>query len=95
MHHGYPTNKLNSKLPSTFLSVKYKEQPSNITSYMYVTGPATINHVSTKNCRFFCLCLIITCELLIYTNEIKSLSLLQNLMGFLLKFTEMGYHIQS
>ena len=31
----------------------------------------------------------------IYTNMIKSLSLLQNLMGFLLKFTEMEYHIQS
>ena len=28
-------------------------------------------------------------------NKIKSLSLLQNLMGFLLKFMEMGYHIQS
>ena len=31
----------------------------------------------------------------VYTNTIKSLSLLQNLMGFLLKVTEMGYHIQS
>ena len=31
----------------------------------------------------------------VYTNAIKSLSLLQNLMGYLLKFTEMGYHIQS
>ena len=30
----------------------------------------------------------------IYTNKIKSL-LLQNLMGFLLKFMEMGYLIQS
>ena len=28
------------------------------------------------------------------TNIIKPLSLLQNLMGFLLKFTEMEYHIQ-
>ena len=31
----------------------------------------------------------------IYTSKIKSLSLLQNLMGCLLKFMEMGYHIQS
>ena len=29
------------------------------------------------------------------TNTIKSLSLLQNLMGIHLKFTEMEYHIQS
>ena len=29
------------------------------------------------------------------TNKIKSLSLLQNLMGFLQEFTEMAYHIQS
>ena len=31
----------------------------------------------------------------IYTNEIKPLSLLQNLMGFLLEFTERAYHIQN
>ena len=31
----------------------------------------------------------------ICTNIIKPLSLLQNLMGFLLKFTEMAYHIQN
>ena len=31
----------------------------------------------------------------IYTNKLKSLLLLQNLMGFLLKFTEVEYHIQS
>ena len=31
----------------------------------------------------------------ISTSKIKSLSLLQNLMGFLLKFAEMGYLIHS
>ena len=35
----------------------------------------------------------ITYELLILMYNIKSLSLLQNLMGFLLKFTEIEYHI--
>ena len=31
----------------------------------------------------------------IYTNKTKSLSLLQKLTGFLLKFTEVEYHIRS
>ena len=31
----------------------------------------------------------------IYTNTIKPLLLLQNLMGYLLKFKEMEYHIHS
>ena len=33
--------------------------------------------------------------LIIYASKIKSLSLLQNSMGFLLKLTEMVYHIQN
>ena len=61
---------------------------------VYVTGPAKINHVSAKNCRFF-LSLLYHNLQTVYTNTVKSLSLLQNLIGFILKFTEMGYHIQS
>ena len=35
--------------------------------YIYVTGPAKINHVSTKITAFFHLCSIITYELFIIT----------------------------
>ena len=59
-----------------------------------VTRSAKINHVSTKKLPIFLFLLYhnlqTTC-----TNKTKSLALLQNLMGFLLKFTETGYHIQS
>ena len=62
--------------------------------HMYICGPMKINHVSTKK--------LLTFSSLHYhnlwticTNKIKFLPLLQNLMGFLLNFTEMGYHIQS
>ena len=57
------------------------------TRHAYVTGPVKINHVSTKTCRFFVFALLIT----ICTNKIKSLTLMQNLMGFLLNFREMRY----
>ena len=43
--------------------------------------------------NFFCFCSIITYRT-ICTNTIKSLPLLQNLMGFLLKLTEIKYLIQ-
>ena len=71
---------------------KYMADKQHYTSWhgllgiVYVTGPARINHVSTRG--LFCLCSIIT------INQIKPLLLLQNLMDFLLKFMEMGYHIQ-
>ena len=55
---------------------------------LYVTGPAKINHVSAKNHRFLA-CLLYHNLITIYTTTIKSLSLLQNLMGFLLQLTEM------
>ena len=57
---------------------------------IYMTGPTKINHVSINF-----LSLLYYNLGNIYTNKIKSTSLLQNLMGFLLKFTEMGYHFQS
>ena len=60
----------------------------------YVTGPAKINHVSTKKSPIFSSLLYHNLQI-IYSNKIKSLSLLQNLLGFLLKFRELGYHIQS
>ena len=60
---------------------------------MYVTGPVIINHVSAKIANF--LSLLYYNLATINTNKIKSLALLQNLMGFLLKVTEMEYHIQS
>ena len=61
---------------------------------IYVTGPAKINHVSAKDRRFFPSLLYHNVRT-VYTNAIKSLSLLLKLMGYLLKFTEMGYHIQN
>ena len=53
----------------------------------YVTGPAKINHMSAKNCQFLA-CLLYH-NLTIYTTTTNSSSLLQNLMGFLLKLMEM------
>ena len=54
----------------------------------YVTGPANINHLSTKNRRFLA-CLLYHNLITIYITAIKSFSLLKNLMGFLLQLTEM------
>ena len=56
---------------------------------IYVTGPARIDHVSTKNHRFSA-CLLYDNLITVYTTAAKSSSLLQNLMCFLLQFTEMG-----
>ena len=47
-----------------------------------------------KNRRFFPSLLYPNLQT-IDTNKIKSLSLLQNLMGFLLKVMEMAYYIQN
>ena len=55
---------------------------------LYVTGPAKIDHVSTKNRRFLA-CLLYHNLMTIYTTATKSSQLLQNLMGFLLELTEM------
>ena len=55
----------------------------------YVTGPAKINHVSTKDCQLL-VCLLYHKLITINTTTTKSSSLLQNLMGFLLQLTEMG-----
>ena len=59
--------------------------------YMFITymsKPAKINYVKAKSCLVFALQTI-------YTNKTKYLSLLQNLMGYVLQVMEMGYHIQS
>ena len=56
--------------------------------HTYVTRPAKIDHVSAKNRRFLA-CLLNHNLITIYTTAIKSSSLLQNLMGFLLQLTEM------
>ena len=53
----------------------------------FVTGPAKINHVSTKTRRFLA-CLLYHNLITIYTTATKSSSLLQNLMGFLLQLAE-------
>ena len=58
---------------------------------VHMTGPAKIDHVSAKKSPNFCICSIIT----IHTNTIKSLPLQQNLMGFLLKFTEIKYYTRN
>ena len=55
-----------------------------------MTGPAKIKHLSTKNCQF--LYLLHYNLITIYANTTKSFPLLQNLMDFLLKFTETEYH---
>ena len=49
----------------------------------YVTRPATISHVSAKNCLFLLYHNLLTVDI----NTTKSLPPLQNLMGFLLQFT--------
>ena len=57
---------------------------------LHVTRPAKINHVSTKIADFsFLLCynLIAIC-----TNRTICLLPMENLMGFFLQFTEMGYY---
>ena len=51
--------------------------------YVYVTGPAKIDHLSAKDCRFLA-CLLYHNLITIYTIATESLSLLQNLMRFLL-----------
>ena len=56
---------------------------------IYVTGPAKINDVSTKNRRFLA-CLLYHNLITIYSTATKSLSLLQNFMGFFLRLTKMG-----
>ena len=56
---------------------------------IYVTGPAKIDHVSTKNHQFLA-CLLHHNLIIIYTTATKSSSLLRNLMDFLLQLTEMG-----
>ena len=53
----------------------------------YVTGPAKIDHVSAKNCRFL-VCLLYHNLITIYTTATKSSSLLQNLMDVFLQLTE-------
>ena len=57
--------------------------------FKYVSGPAIIDHVSAKESPFFF-------NLLTNLYNItKFLPLLQNLMGFLLQVTGMGYYILS
>ena len=60
-----------------------------------MTGPAKINHLCTKIADFFHTYLLSHNLQNIRTNRIEFLTLLQNLRGFLMKFTEMGYHIQN
>ena len=55
-----------------------------------VTGPAKIDHVSTKDCRFLACLLYHNLITIKYTTATNSLSQPQNLMGFLLRLTEMG-----
>ena len=52
-----------------------------------MTGPAKIDHVSAKNCRFLA-CLLYHNLITIYTTATKSSSLLQNLIDVLLQLTE-------
>ena len=52
-------------------------------------GPVKIDHLSAKNRRFL-VCLLYHNLITIYTTAMKSLSLLQNLMSYLMHVTEMG-----
>ena len=58
----------------------------------YVTGPVTIYHLNVNNHQFL-LSFLYHKLITIYTTATKSLSLLQNLMGFLLQLTEIEYCI--
>ena len=58
-----------------------------ITLIIIVTWPAEISHVNTDF-----LPLLYHNLTTIYTNKAKCLLLMQNLMGFPLQFTEMGYY---
>ena len=53
-----------------------------------------INYVSAKKVADF-LCLLFYDLITIYANTTKCLSLLQNLMCYLLQVTEMEYYIQN
>ena len=64
-------------------------------SVICVIGPAKIYRVSAKKSLICVSSLLYHNLLTVHTNKTKSLSQLQNLMGFFLKFTEMKYHIQS
>ena len=55
--------------------------------FVFVTGPAKINHLSAKN-HWFCSSLVYHNMITIYTTAIKSSSLMQNLMGCLLQLME-------
>ena len=57
---------------------------------IFVTRLAKINHESAKNIANFS-SLLYHNLMTIHTNITKCLLLMQNLMGFLLQFTEMGY----
>ena len=55
---------------------------------LFVTGPVRINQLSAKKHQFL-ECLLYHNLITIYTTATESLSLLQNLMCFLLQLTEM------
>ena len=57
-----------------------------VSHYIYVTGPAKIDHVSAKKSLIFSMFAVLT----IYTTGTKSSSLLQISVGILLQLTEMG-----
>ena len=69
--------------------LRFTNKQLSLTLYIYVTGPAKIDHVSAKNRRFLA-CLLYHTLITICTTATKSSSLLQNLMGFLLQLLEMG-----
>ena len=64
-------------------------------SYAYVTRPVKINHVYKHKKLPILLSFLYHNLVTIYTNEAKCSLLMQNLMGFLLQFTEMGCYNHS
>ena len=61
---------------------------------IYITGPVKIDHVGAKESTIF-LFLLHHNLIAICTSTTKSFTLPQNLMGFLLQFTEIWYSAQK
>ena len=68
--------------------VAYEDRPS------YVCIEILISHLSAKNHQFV-LYLLHHNSITVHDNTTKSFSLLQNLMAFLLQFTEMEYYTRN
>ena len=82
-------------LPVILIAVKSKQLWIIPNPHLtFVTWPAKIDHLSTKNCQV-CWSLIYHNLITIYTTATKSSALLQNLMGFHLKLMEIALWMED